>query len=216
MKKITIILSCVALVLSLLVSCEMESGNVTLTAEQGLTARQIAGAWQGGLVNLSLNEDGTYLYVAVTAQDLAQPRKSGGFIIEGDYVVLDGYGVDDPDLFLSLRYDAEKDELIREGKDGFTLTRTEEIEEEPETNLEDWYGDYASEAGAISIGQGPRDGVLLAAVTPSGGVTSTVNLTIDGEMAVCESFTLTRDGDGVVLTAAAEAFETLAGRFTKN
>lgn len=216
MKNYATVLICVLLSLLLLVSCAKEREDVTLTLEQGLTARQVAGNWNSGLSSLALHEDGTYLYETVTTPDHAEPRKSGGFITEGEYVVLDGYGVDDPDLFLSLRYDASRDELILEGENGYTLTRAAIPDEQPETNAEDWFGDYFSETAALSVGRGARDGVLLAAVTPVGGVTFTVNLTLDGDSAVCESFTLIREEDGVTLVASTEETESLAGRYTKS
>ena len=219
MMKRFALLVCLLTLLCALFACADPEEEQTFTAEKALTPAQVAGTWKKNgtpLESLTLYEDGTYCYKILSVMDHVEPQRRGGFITEGDYVVLDGYGVDDPDCFLFLLFDAEKDLLIWEGEGGFTMSRVSETVTEPREYSKEWLGTYGSESCTLAVGRGPSNNVVLVAVTKKDGVTTTHVVTLEsGTEASCGLFTLTREDNTLILTASDDEFDSVAGTYTK-
>lgn len=211
-RKVSLFFSLVLCVC--LVSCTTREELGTFTAETGLSPADVAGTWGGEDAPFSyliLSDDGLYTML------IAAEEKRGGVITEGEYVVLDGYGVDDPDLFLSLKFDSDNEALKGEEQGvHFTLSRTEITREETGIDPEAWYGLYSSDAAVLSIGPGVSEGTLLIAITPRAGATMSASLVIDSDTeASCGMITLTREENKLELTGIEEEFIPLSGTYVK-
>ena len=188
--------------------------EVETAVEDYLKPADVAGLWKaaaGDFSTLSLAEDGAY-----AAKDAAgRTVFSGSFVVEGDYVVLDGYGVDDPDLTLALLYDASEDAFTMETEEGkIRLTRTEEAPVTEKADLDLWYGAFSSELGRIVIGKGASEDSALVAASPKEGVTLSASIVLDEDgTAFCDLFILSLNGDELVLESIAEESAWAAGSY---
>ena len=218
MKKTTVALLLTLAVLLFASACKAENNAATEPAEQGLPVSRVVGVWAGSRAPFSyliLSDEGGNGTYEILSPDGDMRR--GGFIIEESTVVLDGFGADDPERFLALRFDEKKDLMqAEESAGGYTLSRTEIREAQPAPDRSMWYGKYRSDKGVLSVGPGASANALLVALTPRYGASISTSLTIEEEgIAFCDSFRLILSDGAVVLEATESDFSSLEETYIK-
>ncbi|MBQ3866173.1 MAG: hypothetical protein II776_04670 [Clostridia bacterium] len=187
------------------------------TAEEDyLKPADVAGLWKaaaGPFAVLSLSEDGTYFAKDADGRTVL----AGSFVVEGDYAVLDGYGVDDPDRTMALLYDASDDAFTVETAEGkIRLTRTEEIPVTEEADPSVWYGAFSSDLGRIVIGRGASEDTALVAASPKEGVTLSASVVFDEDgTAFCDLFILSLNGDELTAESISEESAWITGVYQR-
>lgn len=219
MKKLIFVL-CAVLLLTCLVACSGTEDGVFSTGEDVLLPVDVAGTWKV--------DDSFFAYLILDAGEnyvmkdaSGKTVRNGTYMTEGDALVLDGFGVDDPDLYMQFTYDKDLNTLSG-GLNGtsflLTLTRAGSGAVTEEPDFSDWYGTFRGELGTVSIGKGAEEGTALMVITPVSGTSLSTSIVFDSEV-TAESglFTLALDsGNILILEGLEEESIALSGTYLKD
>ena len=123
-----------------------------------LAEKTVLGLWHANDASFSyllFEEGGGYKAYS----EIGTVVRMGGFLIEGEYLVLDGYGVDDDSAWMVVKFDEEMHNfsgLDRESP--FTLIYAGTDAMKPQVDHTKWYGTYLNDGGRISIGKSSQEG----------------------------------------------------------
>ena len=216
---------CLSLLTALsFIACAKETEQITITEEPPFLPADAEGLWE--LQNkeaidpldlpfsyLSLKENGEYEALDAYGGVL----KKGSYVIEEDRVVLDGYGVDDPDAWLVFQFSEDGKALTVSDPDGILVLRRAEGDAGDLFESVDrsrWYGEWSSDLGEIAIGRGMDDGCALVALSPKEGASLSVTVIFDSSTtASCDLFTLSLEGATLTLESTAKEVLPMVGQY---
>lgn len=220
MKRFCVFLFACLFLLFFCTSCGRQDPDVTaeITTENiALSAETFVGLWRTDNMPFSfitLRSDFSYLAL----DEAEQFYKEGYFLVEGEYLVLDGYGTDDLDAFLVIFYDAESNTFSGTFSDApFTLHYAGANPLKPALDLSAWLGVFRSAAGRVSIGKSDREGEALVAITPGGaGQTLSDRVIFDSESeAEGQKIHLSLNDNVLIVEAVSDEAEPFIGEYNR-
>ncbi len=222
MKKLFFSLTLSALIfLVFFCSCASQTptspANTADASDPVLEEKTVLGLWHADNASFSyllFETEGAYKAYS----EIGTVVRSGGFLIEGEFLVLDGYGIDDDSAWLVLKFNKEMHNFSGSDQSSpFTLIFAGTDAMKPRVDYEKWYGTYLNNTGRISIGKSSKEGEAIIAITPNGsGATLTDKIVFDTEdTASGEHVFLLLEDKVLTVESVSPESEAVAGEYTK-